>query len=97
MGKAMGGYVRDAFFSGVIVGVLTYIGLRLIGVPFPLVLAVIAGLMEIIPILGPMIPGVLVTADVKTPEPSAVTAFAYHPPDDPRLAEVPESVVYTLR
>lgn len=62
MGKAMGGYVRGAFFSGVIVGIITYIGLRLIGVPFALVLAVIAGVLEIIPILGPIITGVLVIA-----------------------------------
>ncbi len=30
-------------------------------------------------------------------EPSEVSAFAHHPPDDPRFREVPESVVYTLR
>jgi predicted PurR-regulated permease PerM len=60
MSKAMGGYVRGAFLSGVAVGLLTYVGLLLIEVPFPLVLAVIAGVLEIIPILGPIVAGVLI-------------------------------------
>ncbi len=45
-----------------IVGVLTWIGLVVIGVPFALPLAVIAGLLEVLPNLGPVIstiPGVL--------------------------------------
>lgn len=66
MSKAMGGYVRGVFFSGIIIGVLTYIGLRVIGVPFALVLAVIAGLLEIVPILGPIITGILVTGTALT-------------------------------
>ncbi len=45
-----------------IIGILTWVGLVIIGVPFALPLAVIAGLLEVVPNLGPVlsaIPGVL--------------------------------------
>jgi predicted PurR-regulated permease PerM len=42
----------------VIIGVLTFIGLSLIGVPYPLVLALLAGLFEFIPFIGPFIAAV---------------------------------------
>jgi predicted PurR-regulated permease PerM len=47
----------------IIVGLLTYIGLLIIGVPHALLLAVFAGIFELIPYIGPMIgaiPGVIV-------------------------------------
>lgn len=58
MGETMGGYIRGTALVATIVGLLAYAGLRLIGVSYPLVLALIAGLLEIIPILGPIIAGV---------------------------------------
>ena len=42
----------------IITGVLTYIGLRLIGLPSPIPLALIAGIAEIVPYLGPFISAV---------------------------------------
>lgn len=69
MSKAMGGYVRGAFLSGVAVGLLTYLGLLLIEVPYPLVLALIAGVLEIVPILGPIVTGVLVIGVALTQSP----------------------------
>lgn len=59
MGQSMGGYVRGVFIDSFIVGVLTYVGLLLIGVNFPLALAVFSGLMEIIPSIGPIISGIV--------------------------------------
>lgn len=47
------------------IGVTTYIGLLLLGVKYPLPLAVLAGLLEVVPIIGPIIsaiPAFLVTA-----------------------------------
>lgn len=51
----MGGWLRGQLILMVIVGVLAFIGLLLIGVPYPLVLACIAGLAEFIPFLGPLL------------------------------------------
>jgi predicted PurR-regulated permease PerM len=38
-----------------VVGLSTYIGLRLLGVPYALPLAILAGLLEVIPIVGPIV------------------------------------------
>ena len=60
--EATGGYVRGITITGFFVSVLTYIGLRLIGVPYPLVLAVLAGLLEAIPVLGTALSLIIITA-----------------------------------
>ncbi|MCU0490176.1 MAG: AI-2E family transporter [Chloroflexaceae bacterium] len=60
MGRNVGGYVRGVAFNIVIIGLLTYLGLLWIGLPFPLVFGVIAGLFEIIPIVGPIMGGTII-------------------------------------
>jgi predicted PurR-regulated permease PerM len=45
--------VLGLFIGMVVIGVLVYAGLRIIGLPFPFVLAFIAFLTEIIPFIGP--------------------------------------------
>lgn len=61
MGAAMGGYARAVMIMGVVIGVLTYVGLRLVGVNYPLMLSILAGMLEIIPIFGPIIAGGIIT------------------------------------
>lgn len=51
----VGGWVRGELVLMVIIGVLTYAGLALLGVPYALPLAVLAGLLEAVPNLGPTI------------------------------------------
>lgn len=61
--KGLGNWVRGQLTLSLAVGVLSYIGLRILGFPFALPLALIAGILEIIPIVGPIIsaiPAVLV-------------------------------------
>ncbi len=53
--KKMGQWLQGQIILCLAVGILTYIGLRLLGIQFAFVLAVIAGLLEIIPIIGPVI------------------------------------------
>lgn len=55
MGREIGGYLRGAVLDGVIIGMTTYVGLLIIGVKFALVLSLLAGLLEVIPIIGPII------------------------------------------
>jgi predicted PurR-regulated permease PerM len=76
--RAMGGYIRATVINGFTIGFLTYIGLALIGVDYPLVLGVIAGLMELIPIVGPMISGVIVVIVALANSPTqALIAFVF--------------------
>lgn len=52
---ALGRWLYAQLIAMVIVGVLTGIGMWLVGVPSPLALGLIAGLTEFIPILGPIV------------------------------------------
>jgi len=56
--KKLGGWTRGQMTLMVLVGVATYIGLIILGIPFALPLAIVAGLLEIIPYLGPIISGI---------------------------------------
>jgi predicted PurR-regulated permease PerM len=53
--KQVGGWVRGELVLMLIIGVLTYVGLILLGIPYALPLAVLAGLLEAVPNLGPTI------------------------------------------
>jgi predicted PurR-regulated permease PerM len=55
----LGSWVRGTIFLMLIVGVLNYIGFILIGLPYAISLALIAGLLEVIPNVGPNIAGLL--------------------------------------
>ena len=53
--RKLGAWVLGQLALAVIVGVITYIGLTLLGVEFALSLSIIAGILEIVPIIGPII------------------------------------------
>lgn len=53
--KQVGGWVRGQLILMVIIGVMTYIGLVALGIPYALPLATLAGLLEAVPNLGPII------------------------------------------
>lgn len=61
--SGLGGWVRGQLALSLIIGVFTYIGLKILGIAYALPLALVAGILEIIPIIGPIIsaiPAVLV-------------------------------------
>jgi len=53
----VGGYVRAQLVLAVIIGTMAGVGCWIIGVPFPLVVAIAAGVFELIPIVGPFVGG----------------------------------------
>lgn len=55
MGRALQGWLLGQLVAMVLVGLLTGIGLAFIGVPLALVLGIIAGLSEFVPIIGTLI------------------------------------------
>ncbi len=67
--RRLGGWVRGELLLMSFVGVLTYIGLSILGVDFALPLAILAGLLEIVPMIGPIISAV----------PAVLVAFAMSP------------------
>lgn len=54
----LGGWIRGQVILMLVIGVLTYLGLGILRVPFALPLAIIAGLLEILPNLGPTVAAV---------------------------------------
>lgn len=54
----LGGWVRGELILMTIIGVMTYIGLTILGVPYALPLALLAGFLEILPNIGPTIAAV---------------------------------------
>lgn len=67
--RKIGGWVRGELLLMLIIGLLTYVGLTLLGVNYALTLALIAAFLEIIPYIGPIIATV----------PAAILAFIQSP------------------
>lgn len=53
--RTVGGWVRGELILMVVIGVMTYVALILLGIPYALPLAVLAGILELVPNLGPTI------------------------------------------
>lgn len=51
------GWLRGQSLIALIVGVLTWLGLQLLGVPYALIIGLIAGITNLIPYLGPLVGG----------------------------------------
>ena len=65
--ERLGSWVRGQLTLALVIGIATYIGLLLLGLPFILPLSIIAGALEIVPIIGPIIsaiPAILVALTV---------------------------------
>jgi predicted PurR-regulated permease PerM len=81
LGRALGGFVRGQLLAATFVAVLSAIGYRLIGLELWLIIAIIAGLFNMIPFVGPWIAGILavgvalVSGDLTTVVLAAVVAL----------------------
>lgn len=78
--KGLGAWVRGQLTLSLIIGVVTYIGLTILGVDYALPLALIAGILEVVPIVGPIIsavPAVLVGLTVSPVLGLAVVALFF--------------------
>ena len=59
LSAVVGGFIRGQLIVATYVGVATSIGLAIIGLPFWLVLGVVAGITNLVPFIGPFIAGAL--------------------------------------
>src|ERR1043166_9179655 len=58
--STLAAYIRAQLTACLLVGVLCSIGFALIGLPSPLVLGLIAGMLEFVPLVGPLVVAILV-------------------------------------
>ncbi len=79
MQHRMGYWLRGQLFLSIIIFILTYLGLTLLGIKYALVLALIAGLFEIVPFLGPLISAVpaIFLAFMQSPSKAIFVAILY--------------------
>lgn len=67
--ERLGNWLRGQLILGLIIAIMTYIGLTLLGVKYALVLALLAGLTELVPLIGPFIGAI----------PAVIVALAQEP------------------
>ena len=68
--KGLGGWARGQLMLMFLVGLGNFIGLSLLGIPYALPLALLAGILEIVPYLGPVVAAV----------PATIIGFGISPP-----------------
>jgi predicted PurR-regulated permease PerM len=57
--RIAGGYLRGQLALGAIIGLMGTLGALLFGLPYPLIIGVVAGVTELIPMVGPIIGAIL--------------------------------------
>lgn len=72
--RIMGAYIRGQLVLGFAVGIVTFIGLYFLNVQYAVPLAVLAGIFEMVPILGPWISGVVGAIVVLATDPGKIWA-----------------------
>ena len=70
--RTIGSYIRGQVILGLVVGAVVTIGLLLMGVPFAFVLGMVAGLTELVPVIGPWIGGAVGVLVTLATEPAMV-------------------------
>lgn len=78
--SALGSWVRGEFLLMLAIGVMSFVGLSLLNIPFALPLAIFAGLMEALPNIGPTlaaIPAILVALVSVSPVMGVVITVLY--------------------
>ncbi len=78
MGQAMGGYLRGSVIDGIALGILKFIGLFLLGVPYAAVLAMLTAVLELLPTIGVTIAGAIAVLVALTVSPTlAIIVLAF--------------------
>jgi len=78
IGNKLGGWLRGQLVMAISVGLFVYIGMLIIGMPYALTLGILAGALEIIPVMGPLIaaiPAILIAFTISPTTALIVTGF----------------------
>jgi predicted PurR-regulated permease PerM len=76
----LGGWARGELILMLAIGLATFLGLKLLGIPYALPLAILAGILEIIPTLGPIIaaiPSIIIGLGISPVMGLATAALAF--------------------
>lgn len=74
--RVLAAYIRGQLFLGLVVGVVTGVGLWIIGVQQPLALGIVAGIFEMVPILGPWLSFIVAAIVVLATDPEKIILVA---------------------
>lgn len=99
IGIKLGGWLRGQIVLGIAIGVIVYVGLTLMHIPYALTLALLAGLLEIIPIIGPIvsaIPAILIAFTISPTTALMVTIFYIIVQELENKLLVPKVMQYTV-
>lgn len=75
LNRHIGGFIRARLFESVLIAVLTWGALSLVGLPFAFLMGFLAGVLNIIPYLGPVvasIPAIILALTTDTPQSSVL-------------------------
>jgi predicted PurR-regulated permease PerM len=78
VGMGLGSWFRGQLLLGLVIGVLVYVGLLLLNVPYALTLGILAGILELIPVIGPIIsaiPAILIALSISPTSALMVAVF----------------------
>lgn len=67
--EKLGAWLRGQLFLSIIIGAITFLGLTILNVPYALPLAILAGAMEVVPVIGPIISAIPAVAIALTISP----------------------------
>jgi len=76
----LGGWARGEIILMTLVGVLTFVGLRILQIPYALPLALLAGILELVPSIGPIlaaVPSVIIGFGMSTVSGVATVVLAF--------------------
>jgi predicted PurR-regulated permease PerM len=79
IGKAIGGFFRGQLLVSLFVGIASAIGLWIVGLPFWAVVGLVAGLFNLIPLIGPFIGGIVAVIIAFTTETGGVGLLDLRP------------------
>jgi predicted PurR-regulated permease PerM len=79
MSRAMGGYLRGVAINAIVIAALIWVGLHFAGIDYAFPLAIIAGIGEFIPYLGPVLSSLpaLAVASLQSPGKALAVAIIY--------------------
>jgi predicted PurR-regulated permease PerM len=99
MGVKLGGWLRGQIVLGIVVGVVVYIGMLVIRMPYALTLGILAGALEIVPVMGPIIaaiPAILIAFTISPGTALVVTIFYILVQELENKLLVPKIMQYTV-